>query len=165
MGIALRRLGPHGVNLVIFHGRINRDELIGFYRNIDVEDPANLMPWLSYLAPDADMSEIDIPTYAELRRIMSPIREKVSTERKYYLSVVISNSERCDTLIKFWHDFIAKDSKNPPYTILYSDIKDACESLELPDSALGAITETIRAWLGAREAGEASRSDDLSSPH
>lgn len=150
MGIALRRLGPHGVNLVIFHGRVDRDALLGFYRGIDPKDPANALPWLTYIASDADMSDVDLAAFAELRRIFEPIRQNVERNSTFF-SVVVSGSQRCDALIDFWRDFVAKESAHPPYTILFSDIEKACEELNLPDSAPEAIMVAIRSILPRSE--------------
>lgn len=156
MGIGLRRFGSHGVNLVILRGRIDRDALIGFWRGIDPEDPANTTPWILYLSRDADMSEIDIAAYAELKRIIAPIRDSAAG-KKSYTCVMVSNSERCDSMIKFWKDVVKKDSKHPPYAILFSDVKGACESLNLPGSAEEAIADAIRAHRVAHEADEGGR--------
>jgi hypothetical protein len=144
MGIALRRLGSHGVNLVVFHGHVGPDALIGFYRGIDPEDSANALPWLTYIAPDADVSEIDLATLIELRRTLEPVRQSV--ERKYlFCSVVVSGSDKSDALVAFWRDFVRKESDHPPYTILFSDVRAACQELNLPDSAPEAILLAIRA--------------------
>jgi hypothetical protein len=156
MSIVLKRLGTHGVNLFILHGRIDRETLIEFYREIDLEDPDNKMPWITYLASDADLSEVDVETYIELKRILAPLRECLEPD-KCYVSIVVSNSERSDGLISFWHDFIARESNRPPYTVLYSDVKDASRGLNLSGNALLAIEEAIRAQREAREPREAPR--------
>lgn len=143
MGIALRRLGPHGVNLVILHGGVGRCELIGFYRGIDPEDPANALPWLTYIAPRTDFSEVDVAAYAELKRIIEPIRQ-AAQRMNSFRSVVVSGSEQTDALVEFWRDFVAKDSNYPPYTVLFSGIKNACRELRLPESAPEAIIDVIR---------------------
>jgi hypothetical protein len=117
------------------------------------------MPWIITLLLDADMSEVDIAAYVEFKRVLARIRHG-SAKRKCYTSVVISHSKRCDSLIEFWRDFVAKDTKYPPHNIFFSNINSACESLKLPDSAEMAIVDAIRAHHVAREPSESSRSSD-----
>lgn len=154
MSMALRRLGPHGVNLVVLHGVIDRSELIGFYRGIDPEDPANALPWLTYVASGADLSDVDIAAFAELKRTIEPIRRKVERSTSF-CSVVVSGSEQSDALVEFWHDFIAKDSDHPPYTVLFSGVKNACRELHLTGSAPEAIIGVIRSVLAPPQVGRA----------
>lgn len=147
MGMAFRRLGPHGVNLAILYGAVDRGELIGFYKGIDPESPANVMPWLTYIAPGADLSEVDLAAYAELRRIFEVIRQNVEKRKSLFCSVIVSGSSDSDPLVEFWHDFVAKESGRPPYTILFSDVMRACSELNLPESAPEAIIGAVRSVI------------------
>ena len=156
MGVKLRRLGAHSVNLVMLRGRIDRDALIRFWRGIDPDDPANILPWIFYLSRDTDMSEIDIAAYAELKRILIPIRDRAA-KKKNYTAVMVSNSEGSDAFIEFWREFVSKDTKYPPYTMLFSNVRHACESLKLPTSAEAAIGDAIQAHRAARGPEEAGR--------
>jgi hypothetical protein len=156
MGIELRRLGYSGVNLVVFGGHIDRGALIEFWKSVDANDPLNAKPWILYLMADADMSDVDIATFAEMKRILAPIRDKAA-EKKDYIAVMVSHSDRCDILIKFWRDFVSKDSRHPPYAVLFSDINSACDSLKLPSAAQEGIADVIRAQRVARDADEGGR--------
>lgn len=151
MSVAFRRLGSNSVNLVIMRGRVDRDSLLDLWRGIDSEDPANTLPWIMYLSSDVDTSEIDIAAYAELNRILTPIRDRAA-EKKNYTAVMVSNSEGGDAWIEFWREFVSRESKHPPYTILFSNVRHACKSLNLPNSAEGAIEDAIRAHRAAHAA-------------
>lgn len=143
MGIALVRLPAYKLNLSIFTGRIDREELLDFYRDLDETDPANANPILTYMDPDVDLSGLDIVAFARLRPIMAP-KLKVLAQNPGFHCIVVCHSAQCEAITRFWRAFLARDPSQPPLPIFFTDLKRACEWLERPGAATLAAVGAVQ---------------------
>lgn len=144
MGIALVRLPAYRLNLSIFTGRIDRDELLDYYRDLDEHDPANADPLLTYMGQDVDLSGLDVVAFARLRLILTP-KLKVLSENPDFHCIIVCNSAQCEAITRFWRAFLAREPSHPPLPIFFSDLKRACEWLGRPAAATLAAVGAVQA--------------------
>lgn len=156
MGIALVRLPEHDLNLAVYTGVIGRDELLDFYRKLDPFDPANAAPLISYMAPDMDLTGVDLLAFSELKRILAP-KMKALAEHPDFHCIIICNSDQCDVITRFWRAYVARDPTYASPPIFFETLERACGWLQLPPAACEAAREVIEACHAEPEAGPAPR--------
>lgn len=164
MGIALVRLPQFKLNLTIYSHRVDREELLAFYRQIDPTDPANEGALITYMGPDVDLSSLDLAAFAELKRLLAP-KFKVLTEKADFRCIIICNSMQCATITRFWRAYLTRDPSFPSLPMFFPNLKRACEWLKLPPDAYEAASDAIRARLppGASDALVTDQGDLLGS--
>lgn len=144
MGIVRVRLPAHKLTLAIYTGRISREALLDYYREVNPEDPASAAASITYIDPDADMSGLDLAAFTELKRILAP-KVKVLAQTPGFHCIIVCNSAQCDAIVRFWRAYLVRDSSYATPPIFFPDVLQACKWLELPQSACDAAEAAIRA--------------------
>lgn len=161
MGIALVRLPEHGLNLAVYTGVIGRDELLDFYRKLDAFDPANAAPIISYMAPDMDLTGVDLLAFSELKRILAP-KMKALAEHAGFHCIIICNSDQCDVITRFWRAYVQRDPTYASPPIFFETLEQACDWLQLTPTACDAARDVIEACHAKPKVGLSTRIDE---PH
>jgi hypothetical protein len=144
MGVALVRFPAYGVDLFIFTGRIDADEGLRLYSELDPDDPAGSPRWLTYIDKDADFSGIPVTAYAEARHLLEPKLKRLS-ERPGYGSVAVCSSTHCEFILGFWRAFSHRDPDYVSHPVFFTNLQDACDWLKLPDAGCEAVAAAVRA--------------------
>lgn len=143
MGIALVRLPAYELNLVIYAGRIAPSDAVEFYAGLDTDDPASPARWLTYIEENADFSGIPVTAYPQTKQVLIPKLKRLAA-RPGYCSAVVCSSEHCELITSFWRTYVEHDPNYVSHPVFFTNLKDACDWLELPDSGCEAAAETIR---------------------
>jgi hypothetical protein len=150
VGIALVRLPAYEVDLFIYTGRIDPDQGLKLYSELDPGDPASSTRWLTYIDNDADFSGIPVTAYAEARHIMAAKLKRLS-ERPGHCTAAVCSSAHCEFVLEFWRAFVERDPDYVSQPAFFTDLKEACAWLKLPASGCEAIAEAVRARGAAVE--------------
>lgn len=140
MGIQLIRLSESDVNVAVFSGAITREVLLGFYNSLGREVVDNGARWLSYFDPTADLTELDLATFTEMRRVIA------ARLRELYGETALTSGVVCDSpanlpVLKVWNGYVGDHWRDPDAPVMYSSLRAACDAFGLSDQA--------RAELGA----------------
>jgi hypothetical protein len=149
--IRVVRCGEFGVNVTVYSGLITREELREHYQAIDAVDAASGERWISYFAPSADLSDIDIAAFAELRRITAAKLHEVFAGRSLQIAIVC-DSRINEPILSVWRSYIGRDREHPADPGLFSSLKAACDWLGLDEGAREAVLKAI----GEDRAGDAA---------
>ncbi len=142
MTIRVACCSDFGVNVTVYSGKITRDELKAHYQSISSADAANAERWVSYFAPSADLSDIDIAAFAELRRITSAKLQEVYPGRRLAVAIVC-DSRINESILSVWKSYINRDRDHPADIDMFCSLKAACDWLGLSDEAREAVTRAI----------------------
>jgi hypothetical protein len=140
--IRVARCSDFGVNVTVYSGKITRDELKAHYQAIDKVDASSGGCWISYFAPSADLSDIDIAAFAELRRITAAKLQEVYDGRRLQVAIVC-DSRVNEPILSVWRSYISRDREHPADPGLFSSLKAACDWLNLSDEARESVLEAI----------------------
>jgi hypothetical protein len=151
VGIALVRLPQFKLNLTIYTRRVEREELLDFYRQIDPYDPANAAALITYMGPAVDLSGLDLAAFAELKRVLAS-KFAVLANNPDFHCIIICSSLQCAAITRFWRAYLARDPNFPELPMFFPTLKRACDWLKLPPGAFEAASEAIRAHLPASTA-------------
>jgi len=138
VGVALVRFPAYKLNLFIYTGRIDPDAGLRLYSELDPDDPANAPRWLTYIDKDADFSGIPVTTYPEAKHVLEPKLKRIS-ERRSYCTVVVCRSVQCEFITHFWRAYVEHDPDYIAHPVFFTNLKDACDWLKLPDEGRQAI--------------------------
>lgn len=160
MGIALVRLPAQQVNLILYAGRITREEGVRFYSELDPDNPADPPRWLTYIDDDADFTDVPVTAFAETKHVLIP-KLKRMRERPGYCSAVVCSTSHCEMIVNFWRAYVERDPEYVSHPEFFSNLKDACDWLRLPDPGCAAIADAIRTQhLQASQAERPARAGD-----
>jgi hypothetical protein len=140
MGILAKRFPEYGVILQIFRGPITRQAWIDYYDGFAADDTDR---FITYLDPTADLSQLDVASGPELKRVVAGKLRAVYGE-KPVVSILAPGSEAQVMYANFWRAFeSAGEEKHPAESVVVADLKAACELLGLPDGAFEALTAAV----------------------
>jgi len=144
VGIALARLPAQAVNLIIYTGRIAPGDGAKFYGALDPDAPANAPRWLTFIDENADFSDIPLTAYVQTKHVLIPKLKRMS-ERPGYCSGVVCSTAHCEMVTSFWRHYVERDPDYVSHPVFFTNLKDACDWLKLPDAGCQAIAEAIAA--------------------
>lgn len=144
MGIALVRLPADELNLIIYTGRIDAGDGVRFYSGLDADDPANAARWLTVIDEDADFSAIPVTSYPQTKNVMIPKLKQLAA-RPGYCSAVVCSTPHCELITSFWRTYVEHDPNYVSHPVFFTNLKDACDWLKLPQSGCEAAAEAVRA--------------------
>jgi hypothetical protein len=142
MGIRVTRLTEFGVNISVFSGKITREVLLEHYAALGAADRAESGRWISYFDPSADLTELDLATFTELKRVVG------AKVRELYGDGRLANALVCDSrinqpILNLWRSYVGRDGYHPSDPIVLSSLKAACDRLGLPDTARDQLTAAV----------------------
>jgi hypothetical protein len=143
VGIARVRLPAHNLNLSIYSGHISRQDLLDYYSEVDANNPALDAPHITYLAPDTDLTRLDLTAFVQLKQTLAP-KVKVLAQCPAFRCVAVCSTEQCEMIVRFWRAYLMRDPTYPSPPAFFRDLQDACGWLKLPASAYAAAKAAIR---------------------
>ncbi|HWE44831.1 MAG TPA: hypothetical protein VG407_02295 [Caulobacteraceae bacterium] len=143
MAASLRRLADPDLNLVVYHGAVSREDLLAFWRAVDENDPRNGAPWLSYYNPETDISELDLMTFVELKRIMEP-KLRTMSERAPVVSAMVCDSRLNGAILSLWKGYVGRDPDYMSEPNIFTSIEAACRWIGLDPSAHDLVAKAVQ---------------------
>lgn len=146
MPIRVTRLPEFGVNISVYSGPVMRAELIAHYGSIDAADAASADRWVSYFDATADLSQLDVAALCELRRLTGEKLCEVYGSRTLTVAIVCKSPVN-QAILNVWSRFLRADPGHHSELRVFSNLKDACDWLDLPGGAslaLAAVAGEIR---------------------
>jgi hypothetical protein len=143
MPITLRRIDQLDLNLVVYSGRVEREEMLAFCDGLSEHDPANAAPWLSYFKPDTDLPVFDPPFVAELKTLLAG-KLRAWMERRPLTTVMVCNCGRCSQSLGVWRREIASDPDYPVQPASFSSLDAACRWIGLSPTAPVILAGAVR---------------------
>jgi hypothetical protein len=143
VGIALVRLPAYELTLIVYSGRIDAGDGASFYSELDPGDPANSRRWLTYIDENADFSAIPVTAFPEAKHALIP-KLKQMAQRPGFCSAVVCTTAHSETITSFWRAYVDQDPDYVSHPAFFTNLKDACAWLKLPDKGCEAVAEAIR---------------------
>jgi hypothetical protein len=141
MGVSIRRFPEFDVSLLILQGLVETGELTDFARQIDGDLPRR---WITYVDPCADLNQLDLPFFGELKRILGPkLRARFAPDE--FRSAIVTDSRVNDPVVRLWSSFASGDGEYPANPVVVSSLGSASDYLELPAAARLALVQAIDA--------------------
>jgi hypothetical protein len=147
MGVRLQPLPEHGVTLQVLEGTVTPDELFKNLLAMRERAAGGWRPpsrWISYVAPTADLSPLNLDSIPNLRRAAAIAIKDVFADEPFtnvFVCAPSSNWQVIDT----WRRFIEVRGEHPTVPVLLPNLQAACDRLNLPDLAHRALAEAIGA--------------------
>ncbi len=144
MGVSLTRFTDPGLNLVIYRDAIPREELLDFFHRLDGDDPANASPWLSFFDPRADISELDLMVFVELKRILTPKLKAMAPDAPL-VSAFVCDSRMNAVILNLWRSYVGRDPEYQSEPTVFTSLEAAFNFLGLPTDAHATLAQAVRA--------------------
>jgi hypothetical protein len=144
LGISLVRLPAHNVDVIIYAGRISRDDGMRFYNELDVDDPALSSRWITWIDADVDFSDVPVTAYPQVKQILGPKLNRLS-KRPEFCSAIVCNSPHCQIITHFWCDYVDRDPEYVSRPVLFTKLGEACDWLKLSSSGCAAVAQAVLA--------------------
>lgn len=136
MGIRTKLLSEHGVFVGIFSGTVTSEEL----RDYIDQFPTEKCLFLTYVEPNADVSQANVAAIPELRRAVSA---KVSEhDHGQGFSAWVCEPGANEPYLEFWRRY-REVGEHPAPPALFHTIEAACDWLGLPEAGRQAVIEAI----------------------
>ena len=143
MAATLRRLTDPDLNLVVYSDAVSREDLLAFWRSVDASDPRNAAPWLSYYNPETDISELDLMTFVELKRIMEP-KVRTMSERAPVISAMVCDSRLNSAILNLWKGYVGRDPDYMSEPNIFTSLETACRWIGLEPSAHELVVKALQ---------------------
>jgi hypothetical protein len=127
MGIRLKRLPNHRLNLNIYSGLVSPEELLAHIRSLD--SSAN---WLSYFDVTADLAAIDIARFPELKHAVVA-KEDERGEQEIARHALVNVPAANELFVHFWCNYACVGVRNPHERDVFPTVEQACGWLGLTD--------------------------------
>jgi hypothetical protein len=161
MGVRLQAFPEHGVSLQVVDGTVTPDELFKHFCALRERAAAGWRPparWITYIAPTADPSLLDVSSLPDLRRAAAAAISEVYADEPFtevFVCAPGSNWRFIDT----WRRYLEAGGERAA-TVHLPNLQAACDRLNLSDSAHKALAEAIGAErFEGREANAAPSSE------
>jgi hypothetical protein len=139
MGVSIRRFHEHDVSLLTLQGVVRAEELTDFARRIDSNAPSRVV---TYVDPGADLSQIDLQTITDYKRLMGR-RLKAQFAGRKFRSAIVCDSRLNEPIIRLWANYVGRDDDYPANPAVFSTLGQACDYLGLEAAARAALSEAI----------------------
>lgn len=141
MCIAIRRFPEHDLTLAELRGVLTGPELLDFLDRLQIAEGTRR--WLNYVAPDADLSQLDLMSLTELKRAVG---RKVADAGSggAFRSVFVCVSRRSEPVIHLWANYLGRDAGHPVKPQVFATLGAAFDHLDLPAAAREAVSRRLR---------------------
>lgn len=153
--ISCRRNWPeHDLTLHLVSGNLTSAEIVHLFRNLDAGCATR---WLSYFDPTVEMSQIDIASVPELKRVIAEKRRELFGDRPKPYAIVCGSEESEQYFVRFWWKYFAGPNAQAENLRCFRNLDAAYDWLELPEAGRAAVARAIEDW-------EIRAADDLAQP-
>jgi hypothetical protein len=155
MSISIARFPEFKLALVVFRDLIEAEELLAFYGGCEADRDGESR-WLTYVDPDADLSQLDLMTITELKRVAGrKQRERPWVEG--FRAAIVSNSRRNDPMVNLWKGYVGRDPDHFAKPLVFPSLDGACAYLGLPAEARETLAQAVGLGRSSAPARGASR--------
>jgi hypothetical protein len=147
MPIEIGRAANCPVNWMLYVGHITRKELLDAPGRINPDLPEFGPSWIVYVDGQANMSEIDLAVFAEMKVLYQRLIEALATKGATK-TVLVSDSIQNDSIVRFWRAYAGNDPDYPSDPAYTTSLQKACGELGLNEADCADVVGSIRAALG-----------------
>lgn len=155
MSISVVRFPQFKLGLIVFRDVIAADEMLAFFRGPDA-DREDETRWLTYVDPHADLSQLDLMSITELKRVVDRKQQERPLDGSFR-SAIVSDSRRNDPMVNLWKGYIARDPGHLVKPVAFASLEGACAYLGLPAEAREVVAQAIGVSRASGAARGASR--------
>ena len=141
MSISITRFPEFKLALVLFRDLIDAAEMLDFFRG-PWADRDGETRWLTFVAPDADLAQLDLMSITELKRVVDRKRRERPWDESFR-SAIVSDSRRNDPMVNLWKGYVGRDPEHRSKPVVFSSLEGACAYLGLSAEARGALAEAV----------------------
>lgn len=155
MSISIARFPQFKLALLVFRDLIDAAEMLEFFRGRGAEREGETR-WLTFIDPGADLSQLDLVSITELKRLVDRRRRERASDESFRTAIV-SNSRRNDPIVTLWKGYVGRDPDHLPKPVVFSSLEGACAYLGLPAEAREMVAQAIGLSRSSGPARGASR--------
>lgn len=140
MCIAIQRFPEHDLTLAELRGGLPGPQLLDFVDRLQIAEKTSR--WLIYVAPDADLSQLDLASLTQAKRLVG---RKV-TEAGHpqpFVSAFVCASRSAEAVIRLWTDYLRRDPDHPARPEVFSSLEAAFDRLDLTSAAREAVSRVL----------------------
>jgi hypothetical protein len=141
MSISITRFPEFKLALVLFRGPIDAAEMLDFFRG-PWADRDGETRWLTFVAPDADLAQLDLMSITELKRVVDRKRQEQPWDESFR-SAIVSDSRRNDPMVNLWKGYVGRDPGHRAKPVVFSSLEGASAYLGLPMEAREVLAEAV----------------------
>lgn len=140
MCIAIRRFVEHDLTVAELRGVVTGAQLLEFMDRLQVSEKTRR--WLSYVATDADLTQLDLMSLTQAKRLVG---RKVAEARheQPFISAFVCASRCSEPVIKLWTDYLGRDPDHPAKPQIFSSLEAAFEHLQLSPAARETVERAL----------------------
>ena len=140
MCTAIRRIPEHDLTIAELRGVVGGPQLLDFLDRLQVAEKTSR--WLTYVAPDADLSQLDLMSLTQVKRLVG--RKVTEAEHpQAFLSVFVCTSRSSEPVIKLWAAYLGRDPAHPAQPQIFSSLEAAYDRLGLSPAAREAASQAL----------------------
>lgn len=151
MPILVSRQPVEGVNWIVFAGRVTPAQLLAFPDDIDPSSGRFGTRWLTFMAPDADLSELTLDSMHALKPRLAPVILALSDQG--VRMAIVSHSPTTDPVAQLWGAFARTDEDYPGNPKGFRSIEDAAAYLSDDIARAGPLADALTKAVTAAAAG------------
>jgi hypothetical protein len=141
MCIAIRRFPEHDLTVAELRGAVTGPELLDFMDRLQIAERTRR--WLTYVAPDADLSQLDLMSLARLKGVVG--RKLVEADHELtFVSAFVCASRCSEPVIRLWADYLGRDPEHPTKPQIFSSLQAAFDHLDLSPEARDAVSRRLQ---------------------
>jgi hypothetical protein len=140
MGVSLRRFPDLNVSLLVLKGEVSAQDLLDFGRRMEPDGAQRR--WINYVDPAADLSQLDLATFTELKRLVA-LKLRTQFPDGRFSSAIVCDSRLNDPIIRLWSNYVGRDAEHPARPAVFSTLVQAFDYLDLEPEARAALTEAL----------------------
>ena len=140
MCIAIKRFVEHDLTVAELRGVVTGAQLLDFMDRLQISEKTRR--WLSYVAVDADLSQLDLMSLSQAKRLVGR-KVAEAAHQQPFVSAFVCASRCSEPVIRLWTDYLGRDPDHPAKPLVFSSLDAAFEHLELPPAAREAVTQAL----------------------
>jgi hypothetical protein len=154
--VSRRRILPeHDLTLLVISGKLSSADVIEYFQGLDSSCCATR--WLHYFDPTVDMSQIDIASVPELKRVIAEKRRELFGDHLKPFAVVCGSEGSEQYFFGFWSKYYFGPGVRAESWRCFRSLEEAYDWLELPQASRAAVARAIEDWETARATDDRER--------
>lgn len=143
MAVRIVPLPAHGINFLIWTGKVTDDDLRAIPRWVRDEGHPTDWAWVNWFVSGSDASGLALTSLAELRSRSKEAVDARGRPAAPIRTAIIIESEASGDVLTLWQDFVASDPDYPSRPKLVSTLEEACEWIGADLAARAAMAELM----------------------
>jgi hypothetical protein len=140
MSLSITRFPEFKLALLVFCDLIEAGEMLDFFSGRGA-DPDVETRWLTYIDTDADLTQLDLMSITELKRLIDR-RQRERAWDATFRTAIVCNARRNDPMVSLWKGYVGRDPGHLAKPIVFSSLEGACAYLTLPVEAWETVSQT-----------------------